>query len=47
VEKLEQWIIELEANSKGEASTQALIKTKDKEIQVLKKKIKILGIDHV
>jgi hypothetical protein len=40
VEELEQWIIELGANPKDEASIQALIKTKDKEIQVLKKSLK-------
>jgi hypothetical protein len=40
VEELEQWIIELGANPKDEASVHALIKTKDKEIQVLKKNIK-------
>jgi hypothetical protein len=47
VEELEQWIIKIRANPKDEASIQAIIKTKDKEIQVLKKKLKIPGIDHV
>jgi len=47
VEEIEQLIVELGANSKYEASIQALIKTKDKEIQVLKQKIKIPEIDHV
>jgi hypothetical protein len=47
VEELEQWIIELGANSKYEASIQVLIKTKDKEIQVPKQNLKIPGIDHV
>jgi predicted aldo/keto reductase-like oxidoreductase len=44
---LEQWIIELGGNSKYEAPIQAPMKKKDKEIQVLKQKLKILGIDHV
>jgi hypothetical protein len=47
VEELEQWIIELGTNPKDDASIQALMKTKDKEIQVLKQKLKIPGIDHV
>jgi hypothetical protein len=47
IEELEKWIIELGANPRDEASIQALINTKDKEIQVLKKKLNIPGIEHV
>jgi hypothetical protein len=47
VEEIKKWIIELGANTKDEASVQAMIKTKDKQIQVFKQKLKILGIDHV
>jgi hypothetical protein len=47
VEEIEQWIIELGVNPKDDASIQALMKEKEKEIQVLKQKLKILGIDHV
>ena len=47
VEELEQWIIELGTNPKDDASIQALMKIKDKEIQVLKQKLKIPGIGHV
>jgi hypothetical protein len=47
VEEIEQWRIELKANPKYEASIKAMIKTKDKEIQVLNQNLKIPGIDHV
>jgi len=47
VEELEQWIIDLGVNPRDEAFVQALMKTKDKDIQVLKKNLNILGIDHV
>jgi hypothetical protein len=47
VEDLEQWVIDLGANPQDVASVQALMKTKDIEIQALKKKLKIPGIDHV
>jgi hypothetical protein len=47
VEELEQWIIELGKNPRDDASIQSLIKTKDKEIQDLKQKLKIPGIDDV
>jgi hypothetical protein len=47
VEELEQWITDLGVNPRDEASVQALIKTKYKDIQVLKKKHNIPGIDHV
>jgi hypothetical protein len=47
VDELEQWIIELGKNTKDDAPIQAQVKTKYKEIQVLKKKLKILWIDHV
>jgi hypothetical protein len=47
VEELEKWIIELGVSPKDKAFVQALIKSKDKEIQVLKQKLKIPGIDHV
>jgi hypothetical protein len=36
VDDLEQWIIELGKNPKDDTSMQSLIKTKDKEIQVMK-----------
>jgi HPt (histidine-containing phosphotransfer) domain-containing protein len=39
VEELEQWVIELGANPKYIASIQALMKTKDIEIQSLKKNL--------
>ena len=38
VEKLEQWVIDLGENPKYIAYVQALVKTKDIEIQALKKK---------
>jgi hypothetical protein len=41
VEELEQWVMDLGANPKDEAYVQALIKTKDTEIQALKKRLKI------
>jgi hypothetical protein len=39
--------MDLGENPRDEASIHALIKTKDKEIQALKKRINIPGIDHV
>jgi len=47
VEELEQCIIELGKNAKVDASIQALMKKKDKEIKVLKQNLKMPGIDHV
>jgi hypothetical protein len=47
MEDLEQWVVNLGANPKDVASVQALMKTKDTEIQALKKKLKIPRIDHV
>jgi len=46
IEELEKQIIELGANPRYEASILALINTKDREIQVLKRKLNILGIEH-
>jgi len=47
VEEIEHWVIDLLANPKNSASIQSLMKTKDIEIQSLKKNINIPGIDHV
>ena len=47
VEELEQSVMDLGANPHDVASMQTLVKTKDIEIQGLKSRLKILGIDHV
>jgi hypothetical protein len=47
VEELEQWVIDLGENPQDAASIEALMKTKDIEIQALKKNLKIPRIDHV
>jgi hypothetical protein len=47
VEELEQWVMDLGANPQDVASVQALVKTKDTEIQALKNRLKIPGIEHV
>jgi hypothetical protein len=47
LEKIEQWFIDLGENPHDVASIQDLMKTKDTEIHVLKKNLKIPGVDHV
>jgi len=47
VEELEQSVMDLGANPQDVAFVQSLVKTKNKEIQTLKNKLKILVIEHV
>lgn len=47
INELEQWIIVLGLDPNDANFLQALIKSKNIEIQVLKKKLKMLYFDHV
>jgi hypothetical protein len=47
VEELERWVMDLGSNLEDVASMQALVKTKETELQALKRRLKIHGIEHV
>jgi hypothetical protein len=47
VEELEQWVMDMGANPQDVAFVHSLVKTKDIDIQELKKRLNIHGIEHV